>query len=239
MADPALDHDDGYPRWLRRLVNAAGRVRPDELARYLPPEGGGGRPSAVLILLGEGPYGPDVLLIQRAATLTSHAGQPAFPGGAADPGDAGPADTALREAVEEVGLDPAGVRVFAELPALHIPVSGFDVTPVLAWWHTPSVVAPVDVAEVAAVERVPVAELADPAHRFRVGHPSGYVGPAFGVRGLLVWGFTAGLLDKVLQLAGWALPWDTSQIRELPVPGLPVGDRTPLNAPPPSPGTVG
>jgi 8-oxo-dGTP pyrophosphatase MutT (NUDIX family) len=230
VGDPAHDpaHDPvgepaaECPAWLRPLVEASGRVRPEELSRFLPPENGGGRPSAVLILLGEGPEGPDVLLIQRAATLTSHAGQPAFPGGAADPGDAGPAGTALREAVEEVGVDPAGVRVFAELPALHIPVSGFDVTPVLAWWHTPSSVAPVDVAEVAAVERVPVAELVDPAHRFRVRHPSGFVGPAFGVRGLVVWGFTGGLLDKVLQLAGWALPWDTSQVRDLPAPTLPA-----------------
>ena len=69
-------------------------------------------------------------------------------------------------------------------------------------------VQPVDVREVAAVVRVPVAELADPANRLRVRHPSGWVGPAFAVRGLLVWGFTAGLVDTLLRLGGWERPWD-------------------------------
>src|SRR5690348_11454753 len=188
-----------YPSWLHPLVDGLARVRPEQLSRFLPPEDGG-RPSAVLILFGEGPAGPDVLLIERAHTLNSHAGQPAFPGGGADPGDGGPAGTALREAAEEVGVDPAGVRVLATLPALHIPVSRYDVTPVIGWWHTPVAVFPVDAGEVAAVERVPIAELTDPAHRFRVRHRLGFVSPAFAVRGMLVWGFTAGLLDVVLDL---------------------------------------
>jgi 8-oxo-dGTP pyrophosphatase MutT (NUDIX family) len=170
----------------------------------------------VLILFGAGAAGPDVLLIQRADTLASHAGQPAFPGGKEDPGDGGPAGTALREAVEEVGLDPAGVRVLATLPAVHIPVSGFDVTPVLGWWHTPVAVVPVDAGEVASVERVPIAELTDPANRCTVRHPSGFHGPGFAVRGMLVWGFTAGVLDRVLELGGWSRPWDAAVIRDLP-----------------------
>ena len=70
----------------------------------------------MLILLGEGPAGPDVLLIERSADLRSHAGQPAFPGGAADPGDDGPVGTALREAQEETGLEPDGVEVVASSP---------------------------------------------------------------------------------------------------------------------------
>ena len=215
-----------HPAWLQPLLDAIDRLRPEQLSRYLPPEDGG-RPSAVLVLFGEGPDGPDVLLIQRADTLYSHAGQPAFPGGGTDPGDGGPAGTALREAAEEVGVDPAGVRVLAVLPALHIPVSGYDVTPVIAWWHTPCAVSPVDVGEVAAVERVPVAELADPANRLRVRHASGFVSPAFAVRGMLVWGFTAGLLDTVLELAGWSRPWDRSVVRDLPAaaPGRARRDR--------------
>jgi 8-oxo-dGTP pyrophosphatase MutT (NUDIX family) len=216
-----------YPGWLQPLLDALAGVGPAKLSRFLPADNGGGRPSAVLILFGEGPDGPDVLLIQRASTLNSHAGQPAFPGGGADPGDGGPAGTALREAAEEVGVDPAGVRVLAALPTLHIPVSRYDVTPVVAWWHTPVAVSPVDPGEVAAVERVPVAELVSAANRFRVRHRSGFVGPAFSVRGMLVWGFTAGLLDVVLELAGWARPWDRSDIRELPdrALGLPPADR--------------
>ncbi|MBI1759577.1 MAG: CoA pyrophosphatase [Actinobacteria bacterium] len=214
-------------------------IRPAELARFSPPDAGG-RPSAVLILFGTGPDGPDVLLIERAATLNSHAGQPAFPGGATDPTDSGPAGTALREAAEEVGLDPAGVTVLAELPTLHIPVSGFDVTPVLAWWHTPGPVRPLDPGEVAAVHRVSLSELADPANRFRVAHPLGFVGPAFAVRGMLVWGFTASLLARVLELAGWGRPWDTSDVRALSHrAGPPEGDSPDGQGSVPAPGVSG
>jgi 8-oxo-dGTP pyrophosphatase MutT (NUDIX family) len=170
------------------------------------------------MLFAEGPAGPDVLLIERAATLRSHAGQPAFPGGAIDPDDDGAVGAALREAEEEAGIDPATVEVVAELPQLFIPVSGFVVTPVLAWWREPHAVEPVDVREVAAVVRVPIAELADPASRQRVRHPSGWVGPAFKVRGMLVWGFTAGLLDRLLHLGGWEQPWSPGPINELPKP---------------------
>jgi 8-oxo-dGTP pyrophosphatase MutT (NUDIX family) len=203
------------PAWLRPLLDAVAGIRPEDISRFLPPVGGG-RPSAVLVLFGEGPGGPDLLLIQRAATLNSHAGQPAFPGGVEDPGDGGPVGTALREASEEVGLDPAGVRVLATLPVLHIPVSGFDVTPVLAWWHTPHAVVPVSAGEVAAVERVPLAELTDPANRCVVRSPSGFNSPGFAVRGMLVWGFTALVLDRVLELGGWSRPWDRTVFRDLP-----------------------
>jgi hypothetical protein len=61
-----------------------------------------------------------------------------------------------------------------------------------------------------------VAELVDPANRVRVRHPSGYVGPAFEVRGMLVWGFTGGLLDRILSFAGFAVPWDTDRVVPLP-----------------------
>lgn len=202
------------PGWLRPLAAAAGDFRPDELSRWHPPAQGG-RASAVLVLFAEGPAGPEVLLIERASTMRSHAGQPAFPGGATDPGDDGPVTTALREAGEEVGLDPASVQVIAALPPLWLPPSGFVVTPVLAWWHTPHPVSALDAAEVAAVARVPIAELADPANRTNVRHPSGYVGPAFNVSGMLVWGFTAGLLDRLIAGGGWAVPWDTSRLHRV------------------------
>jgi 8-oxo-dGTP pyrophosphatase MutT (NUDIX family) len=203
------------PVWLRQLADAAPAVTGDQLSRFVPPDEGG-RESAVLVLFGQGSYGPDVLLIERAATLRSHAGQPAFPGGALDPCDASPAAAALREAVEETGLDPAGVDVLGELPPLWLPPSGFVVVPVLAWWREPSAVGPVDPAECSAVARIPIAELVDPANRLRLRHPSGYVGAAFEVGGMLVWGFTAGLLDRLLELAGWALPWDRDRLRDLP-----------------------
>jgi hypothetical protein len=66
---------------------------------------------------------------------------------------------------------------------------------------------------------VPLADLADPANRFRVAHPSGFVGPAFGVADMVVWGFTAGLLDAILEAAGLARPWNTADVRPLPLPG--------------------
>ncbi|MGH8971351.1 MAG: coenzyme A pyrophosphatase, partial [Actinomycetes bacterium] len=97
-----------------------------------------------------------------------------------------------------------------------LPPSGFVVTPVLGWWRSPSEVSVIDPAEVASVQRVPLAQLLDPANRLRVRHPSGYVGAAFRVGDLLVWGFTAGLLDRLLRLAGWEQPWDQSRVEDLP-----------------------
>jgi 8-oxo-dGTP pyrophosphatase MutT (NUDIX family) len=219
------------PGWLRPLARAATELPGEDLSRFQPPASGG-RPSAVLVLFGHGPAGPAVLLIERATTMRSHAGQPAFPGGATDPGDDGPVGTALREAAEEVGLDPDSVQVFAALPPLWLPPSGFVVTPVLAWWHAPHPVSALDPAEVAAVVEVPVSQLADPANRTRVRHPSGYVGAAFDVDGMLVWGFTAGLLDRLLTQAGWARPWDTSRLRDLPADAVESAARTaPADAP--------
>ena len=229
----------GLPGWLEPLVRAASTVAAADFFRYgpgAPPAGG--RRSAVLVLLGDGADGPEVLLIQRAEQLRKHAGQPAFPGGAADPDDRGPADTALREAGEEVGLDPTGVRVVALLPELHLAPTGFAVTPVLAWWQTPHEVGVMDPGEVARVERVPIAELVDPAHRCRVRHPSGYIGPAFSVRGMIVWGFTGAVLDRLLELAGWDRPWDVDDVRDLPqraldlaARGMPLDFRTPGTEP--------
>jgi len=204
------------PEWLRTLVAAASELELSPLA--LPPDGGG-KPSAVLILFASDneQSGPDLLLIQRSEGLRFHPGQPAFPGGAIDAGDDGPVAAALREAVEETGLDPAGVDVLGTLPELFIPRTGFRVVPVLAWWRRPSAVAPVDAAEVAAVERVGVSELADPAARLMVRAPGGYLSPAFRVRGLLIWGFTAALVDRLLALGGWERPWDATTVIDAPL----------------------
>ncbi|MFE6592974.1 CoA pyrophosphatase [Streptomyces sp. BB1-1-1] len=212
---------EGLPGWLDPVVRAVETVRPDQLSRFLPPEDGAGRQSAVLILFGEGAagVGPELLLMERAGSLRSHAGQPAFPGGALDPDDGdpqgdGPLRAALREAEEETGLDPAGVQLFGVLPKLYIPVSGFVVSPVLAWWREPTPVGVVDPNETARVFTVPVADLTDPANRVTTIHPSGHRGPAFLVESALVWGFTAGIIDRLLHFAGWERPWD----REKQVP---------------------
>lgn len=226
------------PGWLRPLAEAAGAAESAHFVRgtgvpAMDPDVAV-RSSAVLVLFGEGPSGPDILLIERALTLRQHAGQPAFPGGGIDPDDDGPIGAALREAVEETGLDPAGVEPFAVLPDLLLPVTSFAVTPVLAWWREPSAVRAVDAAEVALVERVPISDLVDPARRGTLIHPSGYLGPAFEVAGLVVWGFTAGVLSGVLELGGFAVPWDAG--RRIPLPeGAIISRRTG----PPPPRTVG
>jgi 8-oxo-dGTP pyrophosphatase MutT (NUDIX family) len=199
----------GRPDWLGPLAEAFRTLTPLRPRDRVLPPAGSGRPAAVLILLADGPSGPDVLLIERAAALRSHAGQPAFPGGATDPGERSPVETALREATEEVGLDPSSVDVLAIAPVLYLPPSNFLVTPVLGWWRTPGPVAPVDPAETSAVVRVPIRELAEPANRVAYVAPrSGWLGPAFDVRSLLVWGFTAGLLDALLRAGGWERPWE-------------------------------
>lgn len=205
----------GLPDWLQPVADAALGVLPEQLSAFRPPVDGG-RAGAVLMLFGMSETGPDVLLIERAHDMRSHAGQIAFPGGAVDDDDADEVAAALREAVEETGLDPNGVQVFASLPALFLPPSGFVVTPVLGWWHTPSPVHAQDPREVASVHRVPIVDLLAPANRLRVRHPSGYVGAAFRLGDLLVWGFTAGLLDRLLRLAGWEQPWDDSEPEDLP-----------------------
>lgn len=206
------------PDWLKPLADAVPTAPAEYYSRWLPPPDQERRLSAVLALFGDGADGPDLLFIERAATLRSHAGQPAFPGGKVDPEDESPVHAALREAREEAGVDPATVEVFATLPELYLPPSGFTVVTVLGYWRDPHHVAPVDPNEVAAVERVPLAELTDPANRVRVRLRFGYEGPGFRVRNLLVWGFTAGLVDKLLALGGWEIPWGPGEVVERPVP---------------------
>ncbi|NUP73739.1 MAG: CoA pyrophosphatase [Sinomonas sp.] len=214
---------------LQRLADGirSGEVDPFDPRWHPKVVGHKAREAAVLVLFGildavpaasDRPLAPadlDVLLLERAQTLGSHPGQVAFPGGGREAQDASLVDCALREAVEETGLDPGGVDVLAELPALGRGASGFLGTPVLAGWASPSPVDVVDFAESAQVFRTPVRDLLDPGNRVTgVVRRRGvtFSSPAFLVDGaaspVLVWGFTAMVLDALFEGLGWAVPWD-------------------------------
>lgn len=206
------------PDWLRPVEAAAHTITVHDLTRFQPPQGSEPRRGAVLMLFGEGPEGPELLLTERAHHMRSHPGQVSFPGGSIDAGET-PREAALREAWEETGVEPAGVEVFAELPELWLPPSNFAVTPVLGWWHDPGEVDVVDPDEVHAIYRAPISELVDPTHRIAVRHPSGWVGPGFLIgddKDVILWGFTAGIVARLFEYLGW-----TSEVADAPMRDLP------------------
>ena len=158
------------------------------------------RRAAVLVLLNEGPSGPCVLLTERAADLTDYPGQLVFPGGAVDAPDDGPVSTALREAAEEVGLDPDSVEVIGLLPPQVLPESGFLVDPVLAWSNRPAISRSVNYAEVAATYEVPLRQLAARTTAFRSNRAGEPVGSESGL-GLAALGrMTAAVVDQLLEV---------------------------------------
>lgn len=228
------------PPWLASLVDNVQRV-PHAYRRRVPREmltalegarsqaeaARAGRDAAVLVLfsgpdvdhpVGLVPEAADLLLTVRAGSLRHHAGQAAFPGGAADPGDLGPVDTALREAREETGIDPTRLHPLATLERMFIPPSGFHVVPVLAYSADPGPVAVVNRAETAIVARVPVRAFVNPDNRLMVYRDAGtrrFAGPAFMLNQMLVWGFTGQVISAMLDVAGWATPWDNTRVLEL------------------------
>jgi 8-oxo-dGTP pyrophosphatase MutT (NUDIX family) len=205
------------PAPLVGLVQGVAGARPAELSRNDPvPDAVAERQAAVLILIAtDRAEGPDVLLQQRAPKLRDHAGEVAFPGGSREPGDAGPHVTAIREAAEETGVDPAAVEPLIVLPRLHIPPSRFDVTGVLAHWRRPSSVSAIDPGETSRVMRIPFTALAEPGNRMMVSTSFGWYGPAFVLDGVVVWGYTGEVLAALLRLGGWERPWASSSTVDL------------------------
>jgi 8-oxo-dGTP pyrophosphatase MutT (NUDIX family) len=227
------------PPWLKPLTDNCRDVK-SAYRRRVPPEvlamvmaanakaavSGDGRDAAVLVLFsgppesasGGLPDDADLLVTVRASTLRHHAGQAAFPGGAADPGDGGPVHTALREANEETGIDISRLQPLCTLERMFIPPSGFHVVPVLAYSSDPGPVAVVDESETAIVARVPVRAFVNPQNRimvYRKENTRRTAGPAFLLNEMLVWGFTGQVISAMLDVAGWAQPWDTDDIREV------------------------
>ena len=219
---------EGVPGWLRPVVEACETITADHLTRFVPPEGSDARLGAVLMVFADSEAGPttpddlahrgDLVLTERAHHMRSHPGQVSFPGGSLDEGES-VREAALREAYEEIGLEPSQVQVLGELPELWLPPSNFAVTPVVGYWRDPGEVRIASPDEVHAIHRVAVAELVDPRHRISVRHPSGWVGPGFLIgpdRDVVLWGFTAGIIARLLDYLGWAPDWDRAQVRDLP-----------------------
>lgn len=175
----------------------------------------GERSAAVLMLFTDEPD-PLLTFVTRAETLRRHAGQVALPGGRVDPGDSDRAYTALREANEEIGLDPRRVTILGELPPLWVPASRYDVTTVLSTWDGGQSLLPVDPAETGAVHAYRVSRLTSSEVRVTATHPSGFAGPAFVLGDVFIWGLTAHLVDWAFELAGWAQPWDVDRRVDIP-----------------------
>ncbi len=191
-----------------------------------------GVPASVLLALA--PVGAaddlELVLVQRTDHLRQHAGQVGLPGGAAEPGDADGIAAALREAEEEVGLDPAAVRVLGSLGRAYLPVSDFDVLPVVGLWDGTAPLHP-NPDEVAGILRPTLRQLADPARHgslpfSRILGPEEVLArgapdlrsPVFWVDGTLVWGFTAGLLAGFLHSLGLDAPPVPASWGDRPVP---------------------
>jgi 8-oxo-dGTP pyrophosphatase MutT (NUDIX family) len=189
--------------WLaRRLHPLAAEPAPERrILSDLDPEGvaipalaGELVPAAVLVGLTKRATGVNLILTRRADTLSRHSGQVALPGGRAEPGEA-PWTTAVREAHEEIGLEPGFVRPLG-LGDLYRTITGFEITPVVAVVDPGFTLQP-SAAEVAEVFETPFTFLMDPAnHEERVWEsPEGrrryYAMPH---QDRLIWGATAGVL---------------------------------------------
>ena len=207
---PALDSPDFLARARTRLhpcdfddeANASIRVgdhvlNPDQLALA---DAANARPAAVLIPLIARPEGTTVLLTQRASSLRSHSGQIAFPGGRIDGPDETPVEAALREAQEEIGLDPSRVEPFGRLDA-YLSGSGFRIVPIVGEVRPPFTLTMND-AEVADAFEVPFNFLMDAANHQRQsrewkGIERHYYAMPWKER--YIWGVTAGILRNLYE----------------------------------------
>ena len=190
--------------WRRRLEHAlriplpAGFGAPGE-NRPVEDHGIAARRAGVLIPV-VGAAEPYVYFTERSASLRHHPGQISFPGGSVEARDAGPQAAALREAQEEIDLDPAHVQILGELPEYRT-VTGFVVSPFVGWVDPGARVAPDD-AEVARLFAVPLAHIVDldNYHRYEIERNGRhYEVQALDYAGDHIWGATAGMMLGLVQ----------------------------------------
>ena len=224
------------PAILTPIMRGGGSDSPDPL--FPSDERRRGRPAAVLVLLFPDAEGQArVLLTARASSVGAHAGEVSFPGGSADPGDADPIATALREAAEEVALDPAacGLRVTGGLEVFALTVSGFRITPVVALAERRPECRPAP-AEVARIVEAPVeaflpdatVELEERVIRRRLIRYGVY--PVAGER---VWGATARMLGQLGALLAGEPTESAADIAAGPPAAAPAWHFCPARSPPP------
>jgi 8-oxo-dGTP pyrophosphatase MutT (NUDIX family) len=181
------------------------RVRESLAQRTKQPWPTDGVAAAVLIMLFEKDGEPWVVFTKRSDSVRHHKGEISFPGGVRDPEDASLADTAIREAVEELGVDPNDVEILGDLDDLPTFVSGFVISPFVAlvpekevYDHSPD--------EIAEVIRVPLSKLAEIQREAiweRDGHR--FTTQVFDVDGNVIWGATGRILSNFLEAVGPAL----------------------------------
>ena len=162
------------------------------------------RLASVLLLLYPGPGGPTTVLTVRAGSLAHHGGQVSLPGGGVDDGES-VEQAALREAAEEIGVDPSWVRVIGRLTPLHIPVSGNALHPVVGVSDRRPEFRP-DLREVEQIVEVPISALVDPARLRREQREHGGIWldiPFVELDGHILWGATAMVFAEFLSLIGW------------------------------------
>lgn len=201
MLDPAREDI------LRRLADQPpleALLTADDLEKQHANSLGALKPAAVLLLVVDHPRERTVVFTQRTAHLADHAGQISFPGGRCHAEDCTPENTALREAQEEIGLDPSRVEVLGRLPEYRTS-TGFAVTPIVGWTRPPMVYVP-DPDEVADVFEVPLSFLLDVRnHRYESaffkGRTRHYWAMPYGER--FIWGATAGMLVTFQRLMHW------------------------------------